>query len=378
MTFALSSEIAPALSLLLRRSLASQINWSTPMLALLPKVGGVGKNASATVQFSGSDNTAVAAENSRKAYSDAQNEIEKTATFSWAKYEKVASVTGLAQAVSATTGAAFGNQSLVGGSGTILGSRVRTQFGRMLLGMEAHAFSGDETATPVELGGAARSVKGSGTYGGIDPGTYTEWVSTSGTVTAANLSFEAIREQLLTPIYSACGKTPTCLVTTPALYDKIRALYGSNTVPYLTEMTIPGVVTDDGRSAPARKIDVGGQAYAIDGIPVFRAAGCTSGKVYALNLEHLWIEQLNEMPDEFIHADDRQLTEYFRAIAGNSQLNLAPAVLAEIRSAIRNPQGVVPYFKRLGATGDSDDILIKAYVQTVNNRRNAHGVLAVT
>lgn len=369
-----------ALSLLLNQPLQSQINRTVVGLSLLPVVMGTGKSVNFTAQFSGASNASAIADGARRAYSDADNETEVAGTLSWSVYDKVASVSGLNQAATAATQRNFGAASLLGANSTLLQARIRQQYQRLNMGLGAAFYSGSEAATPTALGGIARSIKADTSYAGIDPGTYTDWVSTSDTVTSAALSFDAINTKLLTPIYSACGEKPHALVTTPAIFDKIRALYGSAAVPYIREMEIPAVENEyTGKLVPARKVvlDAGSEVFTVQGIPVIRDKDCTSGKVYAINLKYLQFHVLNPFVD--MVSDAQRTRAFLGDILGGGLIDqVDPTVIEMLRSALMNPTGPIVKLNPLGRSGDSDEVQVVAYSQVANTRRQAHGVLAVT
>lgn len=375
-----SSANAQALSLLLSQTLQSNINRTVTGLALLPVVAGTGKAAYFTAQFTGAANASAVADGARVSYSDADNETEQAGTLNWSIYSKVASVSGLAQSTAMATKVNYAARSLLGDNATLLSARIHQQVQRLNMGLGTAFFSGDETASPTQLGGIANSVKASGTYAGINPGTYTEWVSTAGSVSAAALSFDTINSQLLTPIFTACGEKPSVLVTDPTNFDRLRALYGSATVPYIREMVVPGVVNEyTGRMVPSRRIqlDAGAEAFSVQGIPVIRDKDCTAGKVYALNLQYLQLHTLSPFLDDL--TDLARMKQFLSDVVGGGLVEqMGQAAFEELRALIMNPLGPLVKLNPLGRTGDSDEVQVVSYNQVMNTRRQAHGVLTVT
>lgn len=366
-----ASANAAALSLLFGPSLTPQINKNSVLLHLLDRRPGEGKQVNFTAQFSGASNADSVADGTRKAYSDADNEIEVPGYVPWAAYEKVVSVSGLAQATAATT--RYNPQSLTGAGfgGSLLRARIRDGATRLGLGIAQHCYSGTAAGgggSSPQVIGVATSVDSTTDYANISDSTYPEWVSTENAL-SGDLSFDAIRQQLITPIYDACGYVPHVLATTSAIFDKLRGLYGSTSVPYLNEI----VTTDANGRERVVRLGAGMQAISVDGIPVVRDRHCTSGVIYGLNLDYLWLEQLPEMPDEML--TNEAMLDAIRQFTGDPSVRIPNEVLEGLASQVRNPAGIVPYFKMLGATGDSDEVLIKAKVQMVNSRRNAHGKL---
>jgi hypothetical protein len=204
-------------------------------------------------------------------------------------------------------------------------------------------------------------------------------VSTEASLAHTDLSFDKLETDLLTPIYTACGMAPTMLITTPTIWAKLKALYGTNAVPYVREFTIPSPIrADDPSPRPSRtvRLDAGMDTFSINGIPVFRDRDCTANTIYGLNLNYLWLEQVPRT--EMVTQSDADIARILRSLIGSAADRLGSKVFEEIRDAILNPTGVVPTFRDLGRTGDHDSILTTATVQMVNNRRNAHGKLAIT
>lgn len=372
-----SADIAAALSLLYPRPLTSQINWSNVLIHLIPLLPGAGKSCNMTAQFTGKANAAAVAETAVYALSDTDHEIEVGANLAWANYSPPPSaVTGVAEAVAATTNP---NASLLPGLPSLLASRARTDYGRLLRGINGQLFAGQAAQTPMQIVGLAQSVDSTGSYFGIDPSTYTEWVSTEASLAYTDLSFNKLETDLLTPIYTACGMAPTALVCPPNIWAMLKALYGSNAVPYVREFTIPSPMRADDptpRQSRTVKLDAGMDTFSINGIPVFRDRDCTANTIYALNLNHLWLEQVPRT--ELATQSDADIARILRSLVGSAADRLGSKVFEEIRDSILNPVGVVPTFRDLGRTGDHDSILTTCTVQMVNNRRNAHGKLAIT
>lgn len=364
-----ASDNSGALSLLFGPQLAPQINLNSVLLHALERRPGEGKAINFTAQFSGAANADSGPDGARKAYSDADNEIEVPATLPWALYSKVASVSGLAKATARTT--RWNPGSLTGPfGGSLLGARAGQSAVRLGRGIAGHLYSGTATggaSSSAQVIGLASSVKSSSTYAGIDPGTYTEWVSTQNAI-SGSLTFAKIRSQLLTPIYNACGELPSFMVTDPTTFDIVRNLYGSTNAPFLREIVLAG----DGGDRVV-KLGAGMQALDFEGVPLLRDRDCTSGVIYGINTRYLWIEQLPEIDEDFLNPDVMQ--EALRAFMGNNSFRLPEEAAGELAGRLMNAPGIVPFFQRLGKTGDSDELLLTAKVQMVNQRRNAHGKL---
>src|SRR5690606_6267299 len=116
----------------------------------------------------------------------------------WAQYDKTASVTDLAKNAAASN---LNPQSAGSVGPDLLKGELGDMAVRVMSGVASDMYGGNETASPVELAGAARAIDSSGSFAGIDPGTYSEWAAIEATCPLADLSLEQIREDLLTPIY---------------------------------------------------------------------------------------------------------------------------------------------------------------------------------
>ena len=369
MATTLSTDVAGALSLYLAQPLSTSINRGSVLLHLLENVSGTGKNISWTVEFSGQSNASAVAETATYVPSDGAAELEKLAYLNWAKYERFASVSGLAEATAAATPNPPGAASLVGPQISLLAKRARDSYSRVVRGIAQDLYGGQSGQTPEEVTGIAEAIDSTGTYANLAQGTYSEWASTEATVAATSLSFDAIRTNLITPIHTASGEYPSMIMAHPTEFDKLRALYGSNGAPYIREVEL---ATAGGMRSV--KLSAGMRAFLIDDIPVFSDRDCTSGTIYAINTAHMHLEQLRPAYYGLSNEDIRAQLALLSAAAND----LTDDQIEAIASAIRNPVGILPKFKLLGATGDQENVLCTAYANLVVSRRNAHGKLSFT
>lgn len=374
MAAASTSVIVSALSTLYPALISDNINRQIVLPHLLDVLPMAGNAAVGTVKFSGKSAASAVAETATKALSDATTEVRAPYSFPRAKYLDVGAVTGSAEGVAETIGGLYTAESLLGKEASLLLAEASDSFYRLCEGIAAHCYSGQTGQTPEQIGGIATLIDSTGTVGGLAPGSYSEWVSVEDSVASASLTIDSVRTKLITPVFSACGKKPTFLITTPTLFDQLRAQYGAAAAPYITEIMLPAPRLPGQLPRPGRKMLLAGMdAFAIDGIPVFRDTRCTSGTIYAINTEHLWLEQLRRTPH------DIGSVRTALADVNPSLLDMiAPGVVEEMAMAIRNARGIRPFFKELGATGDHTAFVTTADVALVTNRRNAHGKLAVT
>ena len=94
-----STAAGAALTLMLAPRITAQMNRRSTLLYLLPVTRGEGKSCSWTAKFTGQTAAAAVTEGTARSASDAEQDAKVTGTLSWAGYDKVASVTDLAQAV---------------------------------------------------------------------------------------------------------------------------------------------------------------------------------------------------------------------------------------------------------------------------------------
>ena len=368
MSLTVATDVAGALSVYLARPLTSAINFNSGLIHLLDSKVATGAQCTWTVEFSGQSNAVATAETATYTPSDSTSEIEKLASLGFGKYEKHSAVSGKAERIAAAVPTPPGARSLVGAKNKLLMSRAERSYQRVVRGVASDIYAGVTGQNPEQIVGLAQAVDSTGTYAGLAQGTYSEWASVEDTVTTAALSISAVREKLILPIFNACGKYPTVLAAGSTIFLGLLNLLGSSSDPYVRGIEVPGP------GGTVRKLAAGTKAFMIDEIPVILDRDCTAGAIYGLNTEHLWLEQLPTIQygfsDEEIMA---ALTMINPAAAG-----LTDDQLIKIANAIRNPTGILPQFKLLGAVGDQEQVICTSYAQLVVELRNAHGKLAVT
>ncbi len=365
------SDFSAALSLMYRRRLTTQINSLVVLLFLLPVLPGEGKACYWTAEFSGASDAAASAEGVARSSSDADDEIEVGATLAWAQYDKTASVTDLAQFAA---GSNFNPESVGAFGADLLGGKVQRQIRRLALGMGSDLYSGNPGASPVELAGAALAIDSSGTFAGIDPTTYSEWAAAENSIATANLSFQAVRENLITPVYDACGEIPEFLTCPSDVFDKLKALFNDNELHVEREVVLArggGLMGNEPRTV---KLRAGMDCIFIDGIPVIRDRHCTASTIYAWNTNYVAVRQLSPMWS-ILQQGTQAIQEVFRRLADDPKLVLPREQLEGM--AARN-NGIMPYVKLLGDRGLSTEAVVAAHAQVEYLRRNGLGKLTLT
>lgn len=356
------NDVAAALSLTFGRALTPQFTHHLPLLSTLPRVSSTEKSVNFTVQFkNGVADAAPADPNVRRSTSDAKEYQFKDVAVPWAYFDDVVSINGRAAAI------ARGRTSVVASLGSLHKKALSESVGRLGGGIGAKVFSGtgDASGTP-DLYGLVHIVDATNTYI-LDPSTYTTWKSTEQTGSLSSLSFEMLRD-LCGAVYTASKEEVDLICTTRALFDDIIGLYGSNTVPYIREIN-----TANGK----RKLQEGVRAIEINGgIPVIYDPNCTANTIYALNTKFWELHQLDYAPESMAEPD--QIAANMRSLMADPTYEVAPELVLALGNAIRNAPGLVPGFKKLGATGNSDEYVSYADVQVLCRRRDVNGKLTLS
>ena len=142
-----------------------------------------------------------------------------------------------------------------------------------------------------DITGLAAAVAASGTYGNITYGasTYPTWLSDVDTSTNAI----TLAEMRASHDAASIGNDkPTLIVTTPAIWTTFEGLLTA-TVNYYTQVQGYSKVnrfTTKGRGGQTG--DIGFDALYFRGVPVVADEKCTSGYMYMLNENHLWMATL--------------------------------------------------------------------------------------
>ena len=366
------SDVSDALSLIYGARLTTQINSVAVLPFLLPTLPGDGKALFWTAEFSGAADASASTEGAAYSSSDADDEAEEDATLGWAIYDKIASVTDLAEAAVASN---F-NPGSVGVLGTsLLMGRVRGQVRRVGLGIAADMYGGNPAASPTELAGAALAIDSSGTFAGIAPTTFTEWAAAENSIAKANLSFKNIREGLFTPIYDASGETPEFCTCDSATFDLIRDLY-SDKESYVREIALGRGGGMDGMEPRIVKLSAGMQAVEVDGIAIVRDRFATADTIYGWNTNYVSVRQL--LPSglqRLLMEGVGAIQDFFRRITDNPNLILPRE---ELEGMAARGSGMRPHIKFLGDRGTSKEAVISVWGQVQWDRRNAFGKLTLT
>lgn len=361
------SDISAALSLVLRPKLQTQINSVAVLPYLLPVVRGEGKSLNWTAEFTGAANAAASAEGVARSSSDADAEIEVGATLPWAQYDKVSSVSDLAQAAA---GSNFNPESIGAIGRDLLLGRVGAQARRIALGIASDMYAGDPGATPPELAGAALAIDSSGTFAGIAPGTYAEWAAVEDTGPLAALSFSVIR-QFFTDIYDACGFMPEFVTVPSNVFNAVRDLYSDYEAHVMREITLSRGGGANGDEPRTVKLAAGMRAIEVDQIPFVLDKWATANTAYAWNTDFVAIHQLDPLQSILDAGPNGEgIQELFRRLADNPNITLPRE---QIEGMMARGQGLRPHVKLLGDRGLSKEAVTAVFAQLEWKRRNAFG-----
>lgn len=288
--------------------------------------------------------------------SDYSNDVRLQATIAWAHYEAFATITGTADRIARANGRYAGGQDLLGEELTDAGDELA-------VALSTHSYSGDYTASPVELAGLAQAVDGSaGTYAGIATASYATWVSPENTTTLATLTKDNIRQLLIRPFKDNTGKRPPMIVCPGNVYDRVVSLFDEQ-----SRIIVQTVQT------PMGQMDIGKAGFTgvvLDGVPIIEDRHCTANTMYAL--DPMFVEYV-QVPPAWTALDPGQLQGMLRQMTGKviplDQITAAMAAAGTRLSAQINA---------LAKTGDSTKLQLVLDCQLRVKRRTGAAKLTLT
>jgi hypothetical protein len=275
-----SPTLSSALSQLYAPRVINAFNRLSVLAALLPKKMGSGKNVAWDV---------FVANGSAETFTDGQDvstynsDYALPAVLSWGLYRANFSVTELAQAAAATSS----------GSALELLDLMNTQADQAAMKIAAKVNADLFNGTTNIIGLDTAIGLATGTYAGIDKGTYTGWAPT----VSANGSVDrpltkAIMDAHEAAIYTACGEMPDLIIASPTVCSKYEALFDSVTRVALVNSDLsaasaPGVGMN--KVMPSHS---GWTGLFYKGVPVYRDRNATDEYMYFLNTNYLSLEFL--------------------------------------------------------------------------------------
>lgn len=365
-------DVSAALSLVYGNRLATQINSTVTLPYLLPVVRGAGQSLNWTVEFSGATDAVASAEGVARSSTDADDEQEVPASFQWAQYDKTSSVSDKAQAAA---GSNLNPDSIRQAGGDLLLGRLYGQSRRLAQGIARDLYAGDATATDPEIAGAALAIDSAGTFAGIDPTSFTEWVSVEQTSALASISFEVLRN-FFTAIYDASGFYPEFCTCPSNIFNAIRNLY-TNFEAYVVDSikTMRGG-GEDGELPRVIELLAGMRAVQVDQIPIVLDRFATTNTLYAWNSAYVTIYELPFDPVRSVLARGPVgVEQLFRRISGDDLLTLPRA---SVEGMVQRGPGITPFVKVLGDRGLSSEAVLAWFGQVGWARRNVFGKITFT
>lgn len=293
---------------------------------------------------------------------DFSTDTRLQATLNWAHYEAYASITGTAQRIANANSAGLNS-----GYGPLIEEELRDASNELAVKMSTHCYSGSEVASPVELGGLSRAVKGSVSYAGIDPATYTTWIAGENTGTLAGLTLDAIRTGLFRPVLDATGRRPDIVLLPGALHDKVAALIDP---AQRVVMPFMAPVGPGGQPQQVNLASLGFTGFMLDGVPFVEDRHCTTNVMYAGPLDALEFQQT---PADWSNMDPGQLAGMIKELTGKT----VPVDM--ITQAIQNSTSKLSaQINALAKTGDSTSLQLVLDAQLCLKRRNAWAKLTLS
>jgi len=346
------SDITAVLNLIFLDGMASQIRRDVLLPNLVPVVNDRNDSCHWKAKFDARSTASAKAEGHTPADGDFSTHTRKKLSLDWAEYFGYAEVTGLAKAIDARDG-----------GGSLLSEEVLDALDELAILVSSDSYAGDETASPIELGGLAIAVDAADTYAGLTVAAESNHASPEDTLAAASLSISNIRAKLIRPFKDSCGFYPDMVMCPGDVFDSIGDLFGSERRYVKTVSTVRGQIDLD-------KLSGGFRALEIDGVPIFEDRHCTASTMYALHSRYLSYRQV---PDYADNLDPSIVIPAFKALTGQS---LEQGTVESMIKA--GGSRIQPTIEALAKTGDFLRVMVKWYGQLRLTRRNAAAKLTLT
>lgn len=354
------SGISVALNLLFSEALTNQFRRDIVLMNLLPVVPGRNDTCTWRAKFSGRSAEGAFTEGADMSDGDFDSDTRLKGSINWAEYRSGVKISGLARAVDAANGGTGT------GMGDLLTDELRDAVDVLAVKMGAHCYSGDHTATPPQLAGAAIVIDSADdNFAGIDTGVYTTWTAAENSIATADLSISNIRTYLFRPIRDNCGREPEFVTCSGALIDKLKDLVGEK------QDTVTEVFTAARGKVELRAI-TGCRVVVIDGVPFIEDRHATANTFYGW---HSTFVEIAQVPDPDANAPLAEVQAAMKALTGVE----IPLDMLEQEIKARQAAGrLMPTIVALSRTGDAVKFMVKIYAQLKWKRRNAFGKLVLT
>lgn len=352
------ADIAAAMSLLLQDKSQNQFRKDLVLLNMIRKRRGRNAVLVWNPKFNARTAGGAYAEGADMADGDFDSHTRTQASLSWSEYRKGVKVSGLAMAVTAD-----GYVSSVEASGDLFDEELVDAIDDLALDLAVHSYSGDPTASPVELAGAAIAVDGTaGTFAGLASGTYADWIATENTLATASLSFEAIKQYLIRPVKDATGRDPSAIFCDGTTWDRVEGLFEEKAE------VVNEVLTPNGMF---NLKSVGARAIVVRGVPLIEDRHCTANTLYSLTLDDI---EFHQLPSKTPGRDPKAVVAAIKALTG---VDVAPEDVMK-RMQSQGDGAITPTIEFLAQTGDAYKAMVKVYGQLKWRRRNSHAKLTLT
>jgi len=354
--------ILSAVSQIFAPQIKRQWNRTTYFLGALNASKGVsegkGKNVAFDVEFTGAT-AATVAEGADIAASEYTTDPVVPMILPWATYRSSFQISE--QEVDALRSAMGTADALM----DLLGERVMNAAAILARTIEQDAISGtgvDSNGNPTLIGIFGGALTASGGYGGINPGTYSEW--------AANVIANGGVSRSLTPdlmdqadsqIFTASSLPWNLIVTTAGVVRKYVSMFQTGT----GVNNFPLIRMNDNPAAPAYGMGVPNNAQMqmdalmFKGRNVLRNPVAPSGQLAFLNTDHIAIKYLPHYPT-------RNEFEFFQNIGLEGSSGGGEPVQVT---------GIPTRLIEVAKTGDSHKISMRATLAMAVTRRNAMAIV---
>lgn len=351
------ADISAAISLLLQDKLVDQFRRDLILTHLFAVKDGYGESLNWNPKFTGRTAGGAYAEGADMADGDFDSHDRARATLQWAAYRAGAKISGLAMAAAANRYAGA-----PGMGGDLFDEELEDAIDKIALDLGVDFYAGDETASPVELAGAARAVDSTLTpFAGLAVGTYPEWVGGENSIAATALSFDQLRTKLFRPVKDATGRLPDFVTTTGTVMDSIKSLF-EDKAEVVNEIRIRGAMIDIKKAA-------GAEAVMLDGVPFIEDRNCTASTLHAWTASDVEIIQL---PAKRPQSDPSRIVAAIKALTGMD------VPISDVEARLRRGGVIIPTVEMLAQTGDAYKAMVKVYLQLKWRRRNSHSKLLLT
>lgn len=316
--------------------LVRTVNRTCVALRVLPiRVGG-GSNCAWVIKGDGAT-AAVMAEGA--AAGTPANDPHTAATLNWAYYKADGGATGPQQATAATASSPTGNMES-------LANDINDSISKICSVVNGHIYTGDPTASPVEVGGFDYAIMSTtNTYAGINR---TSNAAARPTVinpgVATPLSITQVRKDVA-DVKVACGEAPDLAFCHPDVMNEVYALFDANrqyVQPVTSVTTRRGNIELDGSVNAVR---ISGCTF-IEDKDASRESGNTSGRIYYVNSNYVDVMAL----------PSKEITGLL------AELGIAPGAMLRGNDGF----GEVPLLttvQEIAKAGDADLFMAKTYLQ---------------